>query len=474
MTGSTVEVDQLVNAIAPRLCRSAVRRRDAVLVTGPWLAGVTGVLAALRDRLSDRAFVETTDLAADEAPMAVVFVVSAAAAVTESDCALLDAAAVHTDAVIGVVSKVDVHRQWPQILQAARTTMSGYAPRYRRMPWIAVAARPDVGEPRVDGLVAAVEKQLSDATLQRRNALRQWEARLLSAVRCYQQDAEATGRRARMAALREQRDTALRQRRLLKAERAIALRSRVAKARVQLSYFARNRCSSVRAELHEDVADLTRARLPDFETYARSRISEVIAEVDRGASAHLLDVAHELGLPIGNLRPADAPPQVEVVAPARQSRRLETQLMTLLGAGFGLGVGLTSSRLFADLAAGFTAAGTAACLMVGLAVAIWVLRTRSLLHDRAVLDRWITDLVAAARSTAEELVALRVLAAEETLTAALADRNEAAAEQLADRIGGLDAELAEHAAAAARAAAAREQELPALRRALDAVRAELP
>ena len=69
-----------------------VARCDAVLVTGPWLAGTTSVAAALRRRLPELAFVEATELAGGEAPLAVVFVVSAVAPVTASDCALLDSA----------------------------------------------------------------------------------------------------------------------------------------------------------------------------------------------------------------------------------------------------------------------------------------------------------------------------------------------------------------------------------------------
>ncbi|EUA43908.1 putative membrane protein [Mycobacterium xenopi 4042] len=41
-----------------------------------------------------------------------------------------------------------------------------------------------------------------------------------------------------------------------------------------------------------------------------------------------------------------------MAAPPLTSRRLETRLMTLLGAGFGLGVALTVSRLLANLAPG--------------------------------------------------------------------------------------------------------------------------
>ena len=72
------------------------------------------------------------------------------------------------------------------------------------------------------------------------------------------------GREARLAALREQRSAAVRQARLDKTERAIAVRSRMQQARVQLSYFARSRCTAVRTELQEDAASTTRRQLRAF------------------------------------------------------------------------------------------------------------------------------------------------------------------------------------------------------------------
>lgn len=467
----TGEVAALVAASAPRVAAPALHRRDAVLVTGPRRAGVSAVAAALRARLPDRAVVE--ELADGEAPAAVVFVVSAAAALTESDCALLDAAVAHTDAVIGVVAKADLHRHWPQMLQEAMRTVAGHAARYRAVPWVAVAAAPNLGEPRVDNLVRAVRKQCEDGDAQRRNKLREWEFQLHTAVGRYQRDAAAAGRRARMAVLRNQRDAALRQRRSATSERTMALRSRVTEARLQVLRYARSRCSSVRAELHEQAAGSSGHRLLGFEADARGRAEEVLVEVDRGVADRLADVAHQLGLnPAHASVPAELP-ELAVHRPALMPRRLETQLMLMLGAGFGLGVALTLSRLFEHLATGFTAAGAAACAGAGLAVTAWVVRTRGLLHDRAVLDRWVTELIAALRCAVEELVALRVLTAESAWSAALADRNEAEGRRLAHRIAVLDGELREHAAAAARAATSRDREVPALQRALDAVRVEL-
>jgi hypothetical protein len=469
-------VDALVAAIGPRLEAPAINRLDVVLVAGPWMAGVTGVVTALRERLPQHKFVESTDLGPGDAPIAVLFVVSAAAQLTESDCVLLDAAAEHTDVVIGVLSKIDVHHNWREVLTADRDTLAAHAPRYGQVPWVGVAAAPDLGEPIVDDLIDTVSAQLADSDIARRNRLRAWESRLQTVTQRFDRDAEGAGRRARVEALRDERSTALRQRRQAKSERTITLRGQIQQARVQLSYFARNRCTSVRGELQEDAAGLSRRKMPEFEAYTRKRADEVVAEVGEGTTAHLADVAAVMGVPVA-LPAVEKLPAVDIPAPPLKSRRQETWLMMLLGAGFGLGVALTLSRLVAGLAPGLNPltkiAGAVACVAIGLAVTFLVVNIRGLLHDRALLERWTGDVTSSLRSVVEELVATRVLVAESVLSTALLARDEAENTQVSDQVSAIDSELREHAIAAARAAAVRDREMPTITAALDAVRAEL-
>jgi hypothetical protein len=464
-------VDAMVARIDPGVSSPGVEGRDVVLVTGPWLAGATSLIAGLRDRMGEHTFVEAGDLGPADAPAAVVFVVSAVAPLTESDCALVDMAASHTDLVVGVVSKIDVHGNWRGVLAANRELLAGRAPRYHDVPWLGVAAAPDLGEPNLDELVDLLRERVGDAGAIRRNRLRAWETRLQGVIGRHQADGAGSDREARVAALRERRDDVLRQRRLSKSERSIALRSQMQQARVQLAYFARNRCSSVRTELAEDASAMTRRRLGEFDSYVRSRAEQVVDEVDQGITKHLGDVAIELGLSAPG--PAPAPARPDVPPPPLKSRRLETRLMMVLGAGFGLGVALAVSRLFAGVAPGLTIAGLVAGGVVGLLLTVWVVGIRGLLHDRAVLDRWVTEVITTLRSGVEELVATRVLAAETSLTTDLAARDEAETAMAADRVSEIDAELREHAIATARAAALRDRRLPPVQRALDAVRAEL-
>jgi hypothetical protein len=464
-------VDALVAGVEPGLSSPGVESRDVVLVTGPWLAGSTGLIAALRDRLPEHEFVEAEDVAPAHAPAAVVFVVSAVAPIAESDCALIDLAAQHTDLVIGAVSKVDVHRGWRDVLDENRSRLAAHAPRYADVPWVGVSAAPDLGEPDIDGLVELLTARLDDDDVKRRNRLRAWESRLQTVISRYDKDGAGDDRRARVSVLRDRRDTVMRERRVSKSERTIALRSQIQQARVQLAYFARNRCASVLSELQEDAASMTRRRLPEFEGYVRTRVDEVIGDVEAGTTKHLADMATELGLTPPEPPP---PPAAPVLAsPPLKSRRLETRLMMVLGAGFGLGIALGVSRLFAGIAPGLTVAGMAVGGVIGLLLTVWVVGMRGLLSDRAMLDRWVGVVMGLLRATVEERVATRVLAAEAELTADAAGRDEADADTAAAQVGEIDAELREHAVATARAAALRDRRLPPLQKALDTVRAEL-
>ena len=471
MTDPVAAADAVVASVDPGLSSPGVESRDVVLVTGPWLAGTTSLIDALRESMPEHTFVEADELGPAHAPTAVVFVVSAIAPLTESDCALVDLAVNHTDLIIGVVAKIDAHRNWRDVLAADRAQLAAHAPRYRRVHWVGAAAAPDLGEPRLDELIGVLRQRMADPDVQHRNRLRAWEVRLHNGIDLYQAEAAGSDRQARVTALRKNRDDILRGRRLSKFERTIALRSQIQQARVQLTYFARNRCTSVRAELQEDASGMSRRKRGEFEPYVRRRAGEVVDEVDEGITKHLGDVATELDLSAPASPPP--PPRPEVSQPPLKSRRLEAQLTMILGAGFGFGVALAVTRLFAGLAPGLTIAGLVAGGLVGLLLTVRVVGIRGLLHDRAVLDRWVTDVTATLRSTVEERVATRVLAAETALTSDLAARDEVESATTADRVAEIDAELREHAGATAKAAVVRDRQLPPLQQALDAVRAEL-
>src|SRR3984957_16020279 len=329
MTDPVAAVDALVAAVDPGLSAPGVESRDVVLVTGPWLAGSTSLIEALRERLPERTFVESDELGPAEAPAAVGFVVAAIAPLTESDCALVDLAANYTDLIIGVVAKTDAHPNWRDVMATGQAQLAARAPRYQHVQWVGAAAAPDLGEPRLDELVGLLRQRLADLDVARRNRLRAWEFRLQTVIDRHHADAAGADRQARAATLRKNRDDILGGRRLSTSERTIALRSQIQQARLQLTDFANNRCMSVRTELQEDASNMSRRRLGEFEQYVRTRAGEVVDEVDEGITTHL-------------------------------------------GDGFGVGVALAVTRLFAGVATGLTIAGFVAGGLVGLLLTVWV------------------------------------------------------------------------------------------------------
>lgn len=363
------------------------RRRRVVLVCGPPLAGVTAVADALRDGLAGipalaaDLVVESVDLRPGDVAAAVVFVVSAAARLAASDCAmlddLLDATAAPSGRVIGVVSKIDVHRGWRGAVDASRD-------RYPALVWVGVAAAPALGEPRVGRLVELLGACLSEE----QNVLPN------NSIRVTTEAPRKSG-----------------------AERAVLLRGRTQQARVQLGALARRRCAAVRAELTAAAGALTRRDRRAFPDRVRARLEHAAAEVDDAVTDHLAVVAAELGLP-----DEVAPPAIDLPLPpdpAALTGGLESRLTMLLGTGFGLGVALTLGRTVAELAPGYAMGAAISGLCAGAALTAWVVAARRLLAERIAMQRWVAEAVDALRGAADEAVALRIVTVERLWSGAM-------------------------------------------------------
>ena len=473
--GDCETLDAQLSSMAAGLAPPPSAAGEVVLVAGPWLAGVSTLVASLRARMPERRFVEARELDPEIAPAAVLFAVSAVAPLAESDRVLLEAVARRTDLVVGVLTKIDVHRDWRAVLAADAELVGAHTARLRDMPWVGVAAGPAGAQPELGDLPAVLRRRLDETTLDVRNRLRAWETHLTEQIAA----ATAAASDHTAVVLHRRRDDLLGAARLARAERGIALRSRIQQARVQLGFFARNRCASVRTELSEDVAewgglwpsDRGGHRAESFRAYVQGRAADIVEEVDSGIGEHLRDIATELGLVAPPTPPPAAVP--DLGAPGLTSRRLETQLMLLLGAGFGLGVALAAGRLLAGLAPGSAVVAAIGGALLGVLFTVWVVGIRDLLRDRALLDRWVGSVTTTLRDVTEELVATRVLAAEAGFTGQVAVADEGLAAATAHQVESIDAELRARALAAARAQKSGEDRIRALRAALTAVRAAI-
>lgn len=330
--------------------------RPTILVTGPALAGVTAVAGALQVRLGP-GYRVVECLGPGERSATVVFVSSAAAPMTDADAALLDDAAADTDAVVGAVSKIDVHRTWPQVLEANRN-------RYPHLAWVGVAADPQIGAARLDRLAGAVLAPLA-----------------------------LCGRS--------------------RAARTLLLRSRIQLARVHLAGQARALCANLRAELRQEAAGVPRGGVDAFCSRAHRRSTQVAAEFDATLSTTLPRL---VGLPAGPFSALSCP-ALESYLPRFGHPRSDDRLAVLLSVGFGLGVTFTVGRSLVYVVPAWWPAVVAGCISAGIALTFWVIRTRSLVAERAALDRWSAELAAGLRAALDDQLVIQLLAAETALAA---------------------------------------------------------
>ncbi|CAN3126507.1 hypothetical protein ACNUDN_01325 [Mycobacterium sp. smrl_JER01] len=390
-----------------------------VLVAGPPRAGVTAMVDELRRRMPDNRFLEDVDEGCPGAPSMVLLVFSAVAAMSESDCALAESVAETTAAVVAVVSKIDDHRDWAGVLEQDRELLAVHAARFRDVPWTGAAASPRLGEPRMDDLVAVIAEQLGDPHLLARNTLHALSSRerLLAAERARL----VRGSRARAA------------------RRAADRRAVVTRARLAATHMARRRCGALRADLLAEVTSVSRYDMAGFVHRTQRRSAETLAAVEADVTAHT--VAAVPGSAAGTVVPGSRGPAagLELPRPALNGRRLETRLMAVLGAGFGLGVAVVVARFLTGIAPWPAPGAAAVGAVIGALTAAWVIRTRALLHDRAVLERWTAEGMAALRAAVEERVADRMLSIETAILSAGAMADEDADAGL--RIAAIEAEL---------------------------------
>lgn len=433
-------------------------RRDSVLVIGPALSGTTSVADVLRSRFPGRRFVE--ELPAGECPTAVVFVVSATGPMVESDCHLLDSVAACTDLVIGVVSKIDVHRRWRDVLETNRDSVSPHLGCRKRMRWVGASAAPDIGAPDVEALTETVRAGLADGGLARRNELRAAESWLVRLER---------ERRVAVTALTSERDTALRARRLARSEQSIAMRTEVNRRRLHLLDFARERCGSVRATLRSTLAATRRRDLVAFTRWAVTTLADLGDEVAREADRHLggtgLGVTGPGVIGVGTTNPLARSSigvlPVDAGPPPPRPSRQEVMLAVLLGGGFGVGLALTVWRVLVGLAPGWSTECGFGCTAMGLTLAMWTVHARQSVIDRAVVDRWVGELTDRARATLEGWVGRRMLEADAKWSAEAVERDAREALRFSRQLAALD-----------RAIRGRPG-IPAIRQSLVAVRTEL-
>ena len=126
----------------------------------------------------------------------------------------------------------------------------------------------------------------------------------------------------------------------------------------------------------------------------------MVAEFDATLSTALPRL---VGLPAGPFSASAPPcPALESYLPRFSHPRSHDRLAGLLSVGFGLGVTFTVGRSLVYLVPAWWPAVVAGCISAGTALTFWVIRTRSLVAERAALDRWSAELAAGVRAALDD------------------------------------------------------------------------
>jgi hypothetical protein len=139
---------------------------------------------------------------------------------------------------------------------------------------------------------------------------------------------------------------------------------------------------------------------------------------------------------------AKAGPPVVLRPPERRQPTTEDKLLVFTGATGGLGAGSMLSGVMAKaglLGAAGASAGAIALApvaIIGLGAGWWLHRTRKHTADKQHMKQWLSESIADARSTLDQLVSEQLIEAESQLALALD-------EALGKRIAGIEEELRE-------------------------------
>ncbi|MCK2236324.1 MULTISPECIES: dynamin family protein [unclassified Crossiella] len=406
------------------------------------------------------------ELAAEAAAnaTALLFVVDASAPLTSGELTFLAQAGERVETVLFALTKTDQYRGWRQVLEANRALLAEHAPRFADAVFHPVSARmfglakgaptPETGallreqsgiaplQTGLQELVAAHAAMLAEAnTLRAAATALAGQAVALAA----EQRALSTGE-AEAESLRARKDELVALRRSATRGWQVKLRGETQRARLESSHEVARQMRDVQSWFRRAIDAANRdglQRLPQELDAAlqlvSGRLSQALAtRLDVLAQAVLAELfaPDELEVIRAQFARAGAPP-VLLRSPDRRPPNAEDKLLVFMGVSGGLGLGKAAALPLAGLGiAASSALVLPVTIVLGLGAGWWLARTRKQSADKTYLKQWLTEVVADARSTMEQLVSEQLIEAEQQLSLAMD-------EALGKRIGAIEDELRE-------------------------------
>ncbi|GAB17008.1 hypothetical protein GOEFS_018_00410 [Gordonia effusa NBRC 100432] len=331
-----------------------------------------------------------------------------------------------------VCNEIDVFWNWPARLADFREQVDPW----RLCPLFAVAS--EVSDDPASGIGALVEwlrAELGDA-IDARSQLTAMAAALWAIT---PDDGQLTALRHRRAELVAERDRG-------RSDRLAGLRIGLTAARGSSVGQVHSRLRMVSVE------GLARVETISTQQAARAVgdwLTDAIAECERSEIAELwaraarIEAVALLGIDAGPRRdlPLSRSPASQRALPnGRRRRSADDALVMVFGASTGLGIGrLVATQLVDAGLAGWSS--MAATVLVGLAMALWVVRARRQAALRTAMRQWVTDTCADARTRIEQTIFAVVNDVEPLVVAAIARHYERDGRRAAQAVADIDTRL---------------------------------
>lgn len=228
---------------------------------------------------------------------------------------------------------------------------------------------------------------------------------------------------AEVGRLREERATLMAARDGGRTQAMAALRNRMNLARMDLLHDVGARIRALNATARSDLDRLGRRAGKTYPADLQQSVNRLTGELDAVLTHRLADLSHQLETATGPAPGApNAPPVPRTDPPPRlgpdpepRHRGVEDHLMIALGASGGFGLGRLAVAPLA-LVPALNYATIPVTLLLGAAVAYWVVRTRGRIADRAHLRQWVSDALVNVKAQLEQRVTTALVEAESQLT----------------------------------------------------------
>ncbi|WP_031467559.1 dynamin family protein [Sciscionella sediminilitoris] len=396
---------------------------------------------------------------------ALLFVVDASGPLTSGELGFLRKVADSVETVLFALTKTDSHRGYRQVAEANKELLAEHAPRFANVPMYPVSARmfdmaataPNEQAARVlrersgiPDLQQRLQEQVAGraAMLAEANTLRA----LTTAFNGLRTELESRHRALstgedEIATLRERRDELTTQRRSSTRGYQVKLRAEIQRARIEGTHDVGRQMRELTTWFRGAIDSANRERLAQLPAEVDSAMQLVSGRISQSLADRLTKVTEVTLAEVfsdGELQVLRAEfakqqrPFLELRPPDKRAGTAEDKLMVSMGVYSGFGV----ARMATSFAPGVLGLGAAALnpfllpvtIVVGLGAGVWMARTRKHQAEKTHMKTWLTEAIADARSTLDQLVSEQIISAESQLSLALD-------EALGQRIEAIEAEI---------------------------------